>query len=87
MLLHLLADTGNKFKKFRTREDFEAVENVKVRIRVPQGRSVKSVTLFRGQRTFELTQRHAAWIAASRSPASDPRMWPSSVSTSRVDLS
>jgi len=39
ILLHLLADTGNKTKKLRIREEFLPVENVKARIRVPEGRS------------------------------------------------
>jgi hypothetical protein len=47
ILLHLLADTGNKTKKLRIREEFLPVENVKVRIRIPEGRSVKSVSLLR----------------------------------------
>ena len=47
-LLHLLADTGNKTNKLRIREDFLPVENVKVRVRVPEGRSVRSVSLLRG---------------------------------------
>jgi hypothetical protein len=47
LLLHLLADTGNKTKKLRIREEFLPVENVKVRIRVPEGRTVKSLSLLR----------------------------------------
>ena len=47
ILLHLLADTGNKTKKLRIREEFLPVENVKVRIRIPEGRPVKSVSLLR----------------------------------------
>jgi hypothetical protein len=47
LLLHLLADTGNKFKKLRAREEFLPLENVKVRIRIPQNRTVKSVSLLR----------------------------------------
>jgi hypothetical protein len=47
ILLHLLADTGNKTKRLRIREEFLPVENVKVRIRVPNARTVKSVSLLR----------------------------------------
>ena len=47
LLLHLLADTGNKTKKLRIREEFLPVENVKVRVRVPEGREVASVSLLR----------------------------------------
>jgi hypothetical protein len=47
ILLHLLADTGNKTKKLRIREEFLPVENVNVRVRIPDGRKVKSVSLLR----------------------------------------
>jgi hypothetical protein len=47
ILLHLLADTGNKTKKLRIREEFLPVENVNVRIRIPEGRTVKQVSLLR----------------------------------------
>jgi hypothetical protein len=47
LLLHLLADTGNKNKHLRSREQFLPVADVKVRIRVPKGRSVKSASLLR----------------------------------------
>ena len=47
LLLHLIADTGNKTKKLRIREEFEPVRDVKARIRIPQGRSVRSVSLLR----------------------------------------
>jgi hypothetical protein len=48
LLLYLLANTGNIWKQLLVREDFLPVPDVKVRIRVPQGREVKSVTLLRG---------------------------------------
>jgi hypothetical protein len=47
ILLHLLADTGNKTKKLRIREEFLPVENISVRIRIPEARNVKSVSLLR----------------------------------------
>jgi hypothetical protein len=47
LLLHLLADVGNKTKKLRIREEFEPVHDVKTRIRIPQGRSVRAVSLLR----------------------------------------
>jgi hypothetical protein len=47
LLLHLLADVGNKAKKLRIREEFEPVHDVKTRIRIPQGRSVRAVSLLR----------------------------------------
>ena len=45
MLLHLLADTGNIWKKPLVQEEFLPVKNVRVRLRLPQGRSAKSVAL------------------------------------------
>ena len=47
LLLHLLADTGNKSKHLRDREEFVALNDLRVRIRVPQGRSVRGVSLLR----------------------------------------
>ena len=45
ILLHLIADTGNKTKKLRIREEFLPVLDVKVRVRVPEGRTVRGVSL------------------------------------------
>jgi len=45
LLLHLLANTGNIWKKLLVQEEFLPVRNVRARLRLPQGRSVKSVTL------------------------------------------
>jgi hypothetical protein len=45
ILLHLLADTGNKNKHLRPRESFLPVTNVKVRLRTP--REPKAVSLLR----------------------------------------
>ena len=48
ILLHLIADTGNKTKKLRIREEFLPVLNVKVRVRVPDGRvGAQRVSLMR----------------------------------------
>ncbi len=47
LLLHLLADTGNKNKHLRSREEFLPVSNISVRIRVPRGRTVREVSLLR----------------------------------------
>ena len=60
ILLHLLADTGNKTKKLRIREEFLPVENVKARIRVPEGRRVKSVTLLRSG--AQIGTVRAGWV-------------------------
>ena len=47
LLLHLIADTGNKTKKLRIREEFLPIENVAAAVRVPDGRKVRSVSLLR----------------------------------------
>jgi hypothetical protein len=61
ILLHLLADIGNKFKKLRAREEFVAVENVRARIRVPEGRSVRAVSLLRSGQALPASPR-AGWL-------------------------
>jgi RimJ/RimL family protein N-acetyltransferase len=45
LLLHLLADTGNIWKKKLAQETFLPVEHIHVRIRIPARRQVRSVTL------------------------------------------
>jgi hypothetical protein len=45
LLLHLLADTGNIWKKRLVEETFLPIENIHVRIRIPAGRQVGTVTL------------------------------------------
>ena len=47
ILLHLIADTGNKTKKLRIREEFLPIENVAARIRLPEGRQPRAVSLLR----------------------------------------
>lgn len=61
LVLHLLADTGNKNKHLRAREEFLPVTDVKVRIRVPQGRSVRSVSLLRAGTTLATSSR-SEWL-------------------------
>jgi hypothetical protein len=61
ILLHLVADTGNKTKKLRMREEFLPVDDVKVRVRVPDGRSVRGVSLMRAGTKLAPTAR-AGWI-------------------------
>jgi hypothetical protein len=53
ILLHLLADTGNKNKHLRPREGFLPVTDVKVRMRVP--RAPKSVSLLRSGERLRTT--------------------------------
>ena len=69
LLLHLLADTGNKNKHLRSREEFLPVVDIKVRIRVPQGRSVKSVSLLRSGQALPLALREG-WLDVTV-----PRVW------------
>jgi hypothetical protein len=45
LLLHLLANTGNIWKKLLVQEEFLPVKDVRVRLRLPQGRTAKSVAL------------------------------------------
>ena len=45
LLLHLLANTGSIWKKVPVEEEFLPVENVRVRLRLPEGRTAKSVAL------------------------------------------
>jgi len=52
LVLHLLADTGNKNKHLRAREEYVAVADVRARIRIPESRKVKSVSLLRAGQTL-----------------------------------
>ncbi|HEY3836332.1 MAG TPA: hypothetical protein VGL72_07160, partial [Bryobacteraceae bacterium] len=59
IVLHLLADTGNKNKHLRPRDGFVAMTDVKVRIRVP--REVKGVSLLQSGEKIAARPRHG-WI-------------------------
>ena len=61
ILLHLLADVGNKSKHLRIREEFVALTDVKVTIRVPQGRTVRQATLLRAGTPLPSTPRNG-WL-------------------------
>jgi hypothetical protein len=61
ILLHLIADTGNKTKKLRIREEFLPIENIPARIRIPEGRSVRAVSLLRAGTTLSHTVREG-WV-------------------------
>jgi len=69
LLLHLLADTGNKNKHLRSREEFLPVADVKVRIRIPQQRSVRSALLLLSGQTLPSTVRDG-WLEVAV-----PRVW------------
>jgi hypothetical protein len=45
LLLDLLANSGNIWKKLLVQDHFLPVKNVQVRVRLPENRRVKSVTL------------------------------------------
>jgi hypothetical protein len=45
LLLHLFANTGNIWKKLLVQESFLPIENIRVRLRLPQGRTAKSASL------------------------------------------
>jgi len=47
VVLHLLADTGNKTKHLRIREGYLPEEAVKVKIALPRGRKARAVSLLR----------------------------------------
>ena len=78
VLLHLIADTGNKTKKLRIREEFLPVLDVKVRMRVPDGRIGAQRELdARGNKLGSggprrVGRRHRAARADSRSRAGGP---------------
>ena len=61
ILLHLLANTGNKNKHLRIREEFLPVTDIKVRIRIPQGRAVRAASLLRSGRVLTAETRDG-WL-------------------------
>ncbi len=61
MLLHLMADTGNIWKKNLVEETFLPVENVRVRIRVPTDRRVRSVELMWSKTNVQWTAKDG-WV-------------------------
>jgi hypothetical protein len=61
IVLHLLANTGNKSKKLRMREEFLPVPDVKVRLRLPEGRRARSVTLLRARQPVDWQARDG-WV-------------------------
>jgi len=69
LTLCLLANIGNKWKKAPVRETFLPLGNVRVRIRLPEGRAVKSVSLLRAARPLQWTARQG-WVELTV-----PRVW------------
>ena len=62
LLLHLLANTGNKNKHLRIREEYLPVMDVKVRIRIPQGRAVRRVSLLRAGDALPAAPVNSGWL-------------------------
>lgn len=60
LVLHLLADTGNKNKHLRARGEFVPVA-VRVAVKIPKGRSVPSATLLRAGTKLNITPRDG-WL-------------------------
>jgi len=61
LLLHLIANTGNKWKKLLVQEEFTPLLNVQVRLRLSQGSTAKSVTLM-WSRTTPSWQVRDSWV-------------------------
>jgi hypothetical protein len=59
LVLHLLADTGDKDMHYKAREYFLPLSQIKARIRLP--RSAKSVILMRSNQTLQAVH-HGQWI-------------------------
>ncbi len=62
LVVHLLADTGNKTKRLRIREEYLPVTDIELRIRIPQGRPVHSVVLLRAGKLLPDRPRDG-WLA------------------------
>lgn len=69
LILHLLADTGDKVQHLRARQHFLPLTDVKVRIRIPAGRALRSATLLRAGRALSGVVRDG-WFTAVV-----PRVW------------
>ena len=61
IVLHLLADTGNKTKKLRIREQFSELQDIAVSIRIPHGRKARSFTLLRQGGKMDV-KAHGDWL-------------------------
>jgi hypothetical protein len=61
IVLHLMADTGNIWKKMLVRETFLPVENVRIRIKVPSAKQVRSVALMWSGTTVPWSVR-SGWV-------------------------
>lgn len=64
IVLHLLADTGDKNKHLRVREEYLPITGVRVRIRIPRGKRVKSASLLRSGQALSADSR-GEWFDAA----------------------
>ena len=62
LFLHLIANTGNKVKKARVNESYLPLESVRVSIRIPEGKSVRSVRLLHADKTIP-SSMSKRWIS------------------------
>ena len=62
-VLHLLANTGDKSKKLREREEFLPITDVHVRVRVPEGRKLRAASLLVAGTPLKTVVRDG-WVAA-----------------------
>ena len=62
LVLYLLAEVGNKERKFRAREEFLKLQDLRVRLRVPTGRKVSKVSLLRSGSALAWTLE-GEWVA------------------------
>jgi hypothetical protein len=63
LVIHLIADIGNKERHFRARESYSRLQNLKVRLRIPEGRGVRRVSLLRGGRALPWKSQ-SGWVTA-----------------------
>jgi hypothetical protein len=61
LLLHLLANTGNKWKKLRQREEYLPITDVRARIRIPTGRKPGAARLLRADRAVDYSL-NSGWL-------------------------
>jgi hypothetical protein len=61
LVLHLIANTGNIWKKHLVQEEFLPLPNVQVRLRLPKGRTAKSVALL-WSRTTPSWKTRDGWV-------------------------
>ncbi|MGH7997009.1 MAG: beta-galactosidase trimerization domain-containing protein [Opitutaceae bacterium] len=61
LILHLLVDIGDKYKQTPVRESYTPIADLKARIRIPAGRSVRLVRLLRARQDIPAAVR-GGWV-------------------------